>query len=74
MELARAEGEPKFLKDIADVSLTDKEIASIKGDLIRNLRNSELVRTNLLALKPNWPGFSSKEIEALGNTNIFSLP
>jgi hypothetical protein len=73
-ELARAEKDPMFLEEAAKRPLSAAQIADVKLDLIRNLRYSSFVRSKLLELNPRWAGLSTPEIEALGQTNIFSLP
>jgi hypothetical protein len=74
VELARVEKDSSYLKQVADIPLSQAEIENVKPDIIRNLRYSEFVRTNLLSLNPSWNGFSKPENEALGSTNIFIFP
>lgn len=74
MELARLEKDSTYLKQAASQSLSTNDIASVQPDMIQILRYSEFVRTNLLALNPSWGGFARAEIEALGNTNLVSIP
>jgi hypothetical protein len=66
---------PADLKHImAKQPANEKEIAGVRYDLIRILRNSPGMRKELIALHPPWAGFSKAEIEALSQDNIFSLP
>jgi len=74
VELARVEKDSSYLKQVADIPLSQAENENVKPDIIRNLRYSEFVRTNLLSLNPSWNGFSKPENEALGSTNIFIFP
>jgi hypothetical protein len=74
MEVARTEQDTSFLEQAARQPLSAAEIANVKYDMIQILRLSRFLRNKLLDLNPPWAGFSKAEIEALGQTNIFSLP
>ena len=74
MEVARVTRDTTFLEQVAKQPLSVTAIANVKPDIIRTLRVSPYSRGKLLALNPQWAGFSKAEIEALSQTNIFSLP
>jgi len=74
MEVARVTRDTTFLEQVAKQPLSVSAIANVKPDIIRTLRVSSYLRDKLLELGPQWAGFSKAEIQALGQTNIFSLP
>jgi hypothetical protein len=74
IELARVARDTKFLDAVATRPLSESAVASARYDMVRILRCSAFVRKRLSELAPDWAGFPKAAIDALGQTNIFSLP
>jgi hypothetical protein len=61
-------------EQVARSPLSSSEISSVRQDMLRMTRRSKMIREKLTALKPQWDGFSKDDVDALDNTDIFSLP
>jgi hypothetical protein len=72
--ITRANGDSMAWERLVGIELSPASVSKVKYDMIRVLRYSKPVRDKLIELKVHWPGFSQADIEALGKTNIFSLP
>ncbi len=70
VELASLARNTNFLSDMAGKSLSERDLAGVRYDLIRVLRSSQFIRSFLSELNPPWAGFSKADIAALGQAHF----
>jgi len=74
MQLMREKQDTSYLDAIVSKhTYTKEEIASIKPELVRAARSSEIVRDKLKGMKLNVPELSPEALHELENTNLFTL-
>jgi hypothetical protein len=74
LQFMREKLDTSYLDDIVNKhTYTKEEIASIKPELVRAARSSEIVRDKLKEMKLNVPELSPAALNELANTNYLTL-